>query len=355
MCDFSSYGGPSEEWLALEATLDPVPDFTLEGLQERKAATNEWREAAAALTMKTLAPHVRLQNHSIPARDGQYNIEARSYRPADIDPAEPLPVYMHLHGGGFLFGTLAAEDATCSKIAINARVAVLNVNYRHTPENVYPTAWHDAQDAFEWLHDHIALLGGDAQQVVVGGISAGGQLTASLVLEKHLGRIATSRPPIAGQLLMIPCMVHTDCYGPQLAEIKDPSVSSYQQCKDAPILPVSVCHFFLNLLQIENPDTSDTKLNPGNASPSQVKGLPPTAFGIAGMDPLRDEGLLYAKKLIEAGVPTDVSMFRGLPHGFSRFGDKLSACKRWDEVMERGIRWTLGNPAPSSVFEIKSD
>ena len=354
MCDFSSYGGPSDEWLALEATLPPPP--TNISLDERKRATNALREQLAAETMKTLSPQVQMQDHSIPTRDGS-SIEARSYHPLTGLPPTggPLPVYMHLHGGGFLFGTLASEDATCARIAINTHIIVLNINYRHTPEHVYPTAWSDTEDAFEWLHDNISILGGDPLRVVVGGISAGAYLTASLTLEKHLGRVAAARPPIAGQLLMIPSVGHIDCHGPQLAKLKDASVSSWETCKDAPILSRAVCRLFMDLLRVEELDPSDTRMNPGNPSPEQVRGLPPSVFGVAGLDPLRDEGLLFAKMLTEAGVPTDVNLFRGVPHGFRRYDDRLSESKRWDQVMERGITWALAGPQATGDFDIKTE
>ncbi|TPX07205.1 uncharacterized protein E0L32_010908 [Thyridium curvatum] len=295
MCDFSCYGGPSEEWLAVQAELPRPADLEL---LEKKTITNQGREAIAAEGMKEFAALVSIRDFFIPTRDGS-TIEARTYRPADLPNTRQLPVYIHLHGGGFLFGTLASEDAICSRIAVNTHVVVLNVNYRHTPEFTYPTAWHDVQDSFMWAHAHMHNLGGDGTKVVVGGISAGAQMTASLVLEKHLGNIAQDCPPIAGQILMIPCLVNMDCYEPQLAKMKDPSISSVVENEFAPILPMKTARFFTDLLQIQDPRPSDTKLNPGNASPGQVRGLPPTVFGIAGLDPLRDEGLLYAKMLTE--------------------------------------------------------
>jgi acetyl esterase/lipase len=269
-------------------------------LLELRRVTNEGREAVAAEAMKHLKSQVITRDHFIRTRDGG-TVEARSYRPVDVPETEQLPVYIHLHGGGFLFGTLYSEDATCSQIAIKSRLVVLNVNYRHTPEFTYPTAWHDSQDAFEWAHSHIHDIGGDHNRVVVGGISAGAWLTASLVLEQHLGRVATDRPAIAGQVLIIPSLTSMDCYEPQLAQMRDASVSSYTENEHAPVLPLKTMRLFTDLLNIQSPQASDTKLNPGNAAPEQVKGLPPTVFGIAGLDPLRDEGLLYAKKLTEAG------------------------------------------------------
>lgn len=299
MSDFSEYGAPSPEWLT---GASKVPSFSpqCESIVEWRKLFNEQREATTAEEYKNLKPQVRTQDWSVPTRDGS-SIEARSYRPASVDTAETLPVYMHLHGGGFLFGTLATEDEICARIAINAQVAVLSVNFRHTPEHGYPTAWNDTADAFEWLHDHILELGGDAQRVLIGGISSGGQLAAAFALKKHLGKASAARPPIAGQLLLIPCLAIMDCYEPQRKKLKSGPVCSYEQNRVAPLMPLSVCRFFTDLLKIENPRVDDIELNPGNATPEQVRGLPPTVFTITGWDPLRDEGLLYAKMLAEAG------------------------------------------------------
>ncbi|SPO06388.1 related to arylacetamide deacetylase [Cephalotrichum gorgonifer] len=301
MCDFSRYGGPSEEWLAIEATLPPMSNdpsvLDAPGLKKR---LNDDREAISAAAFKDMAPRLRVKDYIIPTRDGE-SIEARSYRPVNAAEDAVLPVYIHLHGGGYQFGTLSSEDATCGRIVLGANVLVLNINYRHTPEYKYPTQWNDAEDAFEWAHAHMADLHGDPLKVMVGGISAGAHLTASLTLRKHLGEFAASYPPIIGQVLMIPCLVSLDCYGPQLAKLTDPSVSSVKENENAPMLPVYRCRWFFNMLGIKDPAGEGLKLSPGNASPEQVKGLSPTTFGIAGLDPLRDEGLLYAKMLTEAG------------------------------------------------------
>lgn len=351
MADYTQYGGPSPEWLAIADSLPTVPaDVSRE---QRRQLLNEQREKGAAEAMKVLGSQVTTRDYSIPTRDGS-SIEARSYRPVGVDGSKVLPVYYHLHGGGWFFGTLSSEDATCARIAINAQVVVFNLNYRHTPEHVYPTAWDDVEDGFEWLHDHIDDIGGDAKQVVMGGISAGGQLTASFVLGKHLGKASSDkRPSPVGQVLMIPNLVNMNCYRPLKSRLKNPSVSSYEQNKDAAIMPMAVARFFMNQLNVPNPKSEDLRINQVYATADQVKGLPPTVFGVAGWDILRDEGLLWAEDLANAGVPTDVHLFPGLPHGFRRAGDKLAASEHWDKVMEQGITWALSNPAATGKFEIK--
>ncbi|KAF9874365.1 alpha beta hydrolase fold-3 domain containing protein [Colletotrichum karsti] len=349
MADFSKYGGPSDEWLAVEAGLPPAP--TDLPVLDRQKTTNNVREEQSVEAMKLMADKVKVRDWTIPTRDGS-TIEGRSYRSKAAGDGA-LPVYLYLHGGGFLFGTVNSEDAACARIAISTNVLVVNVNYRHTPEFTYPTAWDDVEDGFVWLHANIKEIGGDPNKVVVGGISAGGQLTASLVLAQHLGKTGQGLPPIAGQVLIIPCLAHPDCWDGHLKRLKDPSVSSYKENENAPILPRSMIDLFIGLLKIEKPDSNDLRLNPGNATSDQVKGLPPTALGIAGLDPLRDEGLLYAKHLTEAGVPTDVHIFKGVPHGFRRFGDKLSESKHWDDVVDNGIKWALTKPAATGEFVIR--
>lgn len=301
MCDFSCYNGISDDWLAIEKAL-PRPSETETELDliELRRLGNLEREAISARAMKVWASRVHMQDYSIPTRDGAF-IEARSYRPVNLSKDAILPLYIHLHGGGFVVGTLASEDATCSRIACGSGVVVLNVNYRGTPEYTYPVPWNDSEDAVEWAFDNVDELGGDEKQVILGGISAGAWIASSLTLEFHLCRDTITRPPLAGQVLMIPCVAHVDCYEPQMRKMKHHSVSSYKENEMAPLLPVSDVRYFTYLLDIPKPDPRDIKLNPGNATPAQVKGLPPTVLGIAGLDPLRDEGLLYGKMLTEVG------------------------------------------------------
>ncbi|KAF5973077.1 hypothetical protein FBULB1_8465 [Fusarium bulbicola] len=299
MCDFACYDGVSPEWLALEASLPPPPVPELP-IPEMKRLANQEREAIARTSMIKLAPRLRTQNHDIPSRDGGI-ILARSYRPVKTPEQALLPLYIHFQGGGFMFGSLDAEDTICARIAVRSNVAVLNVDYRHTPEFAYPTQWNDAEDAFEWAHDNMDMMYWDPERVIIGGISAGAWIAASFTLQKHLNRATEKRPPIAGQVLMIPCLVHVDCYEPQLRKMKSESISSYKTNIAAPMLTVEELRWFTSLLKIENPDVNDLKINPGNASPEQVRGMTPTVLGVVGLDPLRDEALLYGKMLAGAG------------------------------------------------------
>ncbi|KAK8051615.1 carboxylesterase NlhH [Apiospora rasikravindrae] len=351
MADYSIYGGPSEDWLAVEADVPALPT----GLPplEIQRLTNEMRSKRSKDAMVAFADKVKIRDLTIPARDG-YSLEARTYLSAEADEHQKRPTYLHLHGGGFLLGTIDVDDATCSRMALDTGVLVLNLNYRHTPQYTYPTAWHDVQDAFLWIHQHIAALGGDPGRVLMGGISAGAWLTASFAMEMNRGRIerVAGLPRLAGQVLMIPPVVHPDCYEPQLRRLREGAISSYVENEFAPLLPAARGRLFSELLQVRNPQEDDTNLNPGNATVEQAKGLPPTTFGVCGLDPLRDEGLLFAKLLTEADVPTNIHVFKGLPHGFHSVGDKLKASAHWATVMHGGIKWALEQPKASGKFDV---
>lgn len=294
MCDFSKYGGKSVEWLHLEGTLPVPPEMSMEILQR---TTNETREAASLKTMETLASQVKVQDYAIPTADGDA-LKARTYKPSSTSNGRVLPIYLHLHGGGFFFGTLDSENATCAAIAIDVEVLVVNVNYRHTPEHPYPVPYDDAEAALEWVYKHADGLGGDQNRLVVGGISAGGALTASLAQTLNRGAGKTA---ILGQVLMIPLVVHEDCSGPLFEQLKDPQKSSYHENEFAPILPLTRMRMFNGLLHHKPPNPDDRRLNPGLAGTEELKGLPPAVFGVCGLDPLRDEALLYAKMLHTAG------------------------------------------------------
>lgn len=352
--DFSQYGGPSNEWLAIEKTLPSLTFDTNIDPLALKNAVNQEREERTAAGMKFLAPHVHIVDHTIPTRDGS-TIEARSYRSVKKDKSDKLPVYIYFHGGGFIFGSIASEDFVCAQTAINTGVLVVNVNYRHTPEHIFPTAWYDSQDAFAWVHKNIEKLSGDPSKVLVGGVSAGGQLSASLTLEKHLGRseVLKGLPDIAGQILIIPCLASPDTYDEGPGKLLAAGKSSYIENEHAPILPKKIVQFFTALLKAPKADLKDTKINIVNATEDEVRGLPPTVFGIAGLDPLRDEALLYAKKLTEANVPTEIRLFKGVPHGHRRFGKALKASDHWDECIDEGILWALTKPEATGKFDVK--
>lgn len=313
MSDFSSYATPTVEWMSVAATVPPPSSPPSTDISALQAATNASREAAAAAQIQILRSQLSITDHTVNTRDN-FALALRIYRANTTNTTSatttgPPPIYIHHHGGGFLFGTLASEDAICARLALATSAIIVNVNYRHTPEHTYPTAWNDAEDAFEWVVQHAdSLLSGDPHNIIIGGISAGAWLGASLArsLCQSNDALISHRPQhhrytVRGMVLAIPCLVHQSCYSPIRSQIEDDASSSYVQCQDAPILPMSRRKLFGDLLRVQDPHADDPRLNPGLLDQHEARRMPPTTLLVAGNDTLRDEGLLYGKMLADAG------------------------------------------------------
>ncbi|KAF9889823.1 hypothetical protein FE257_006913 [Aspergillus nanangensis] len=361
MADYSQYQGPNPEWEALTRTtvLPPVGLGPGETPESYQASRNALREAISRKELETegeflhasLLNQVCWETHQIPTRDNS-TIPVRIYKPKDTSASTPpLPVYFFLHGGGYLFGSLDTEDANCSRVIASSPspLMVVHANYRHTPQFKYPTPHNDAWDAFLWLGRNIASLGGDRQQVIVGGISAGAGLAASVVLRAQQpaesGSAVHHDMHIVGQLLMIPWLIPTRNYPLDLIVSKDRS--SYVQNIQAPILPETQMKMFIDLLDAPVSEPVDVYLCPSLAPDQTLGCTPKTVVVVAGMDPLRDEALLYADRLETNRVPTKVHVFPGLPHGFRRFNG-LDASARWDELVTEGLHWCMSDSRTST-------
>ena len=249
----------------------------------------------AHLTVLGLQDQILYNDFDIPTRDKSV-ITARLYRSKSTPSNTKLPLYLYYHGGGFLFGTLSAEDASCARVASALPILILSVNYRHTPVHRHPTQTNDAWDAFEWALSHLDDLGADPSQLLVGGSSAGAAL-ASAVAVKHNQSSQSQQKAIKGLVLGIPWLYHIAAFPFDLLSSKE--VSAYYENRFAPILPRTMLEQYADLLFAEDPD--ETTLFVGNVEDDAVKGLPRTAFLVAGRDPLRDDALLFNEKLNRNG------------------------------------------------------
>ncbi|TRX91751.1 hypothetical protein FHL15_007304 [Xylaria flabelliformis] len=133
-----------------------------------------------------VSPAVRQQKHvKIPSRDkGRYILADIYYPPTTTSPA-PSPVLLNWHGSGFVFPLHGSDTLFCSRMAQNAGVVVIDVDYRKSPETPFPGAINDAEDALGWVTSQAQL---DSNRVAVSGFSAGGNiaLVAATTLRKKL-------------------------------------------------------------------------------------------------------------------------------------------------------------------------
>ena len=236
---------------------------------------------------------------TLDARDGA-RLPVRVYRPSAATGA--LPTLVFFHGGGWVLGSTRMYDPLCSFLAAEVGAVVLNVDYRMAPEHRAPTAALDCVDAVRQVAADGSRWGSDASRLAVAGDSAGGNLAAVVcqVLRDEGG------PSIAHQALLYP---GTD------ATMSQPSI---QQHAEAPVLTRPKIEAYL--AHYRGPDglaPQDPLLSPLWAG--DHSGLPPALVQTADLDPLRDEGALYAERLSAAGVPVRLTNYVGAPHGFASF------------------------------------
>jgi acetyl esterase/lipase len=296
--DFSQWGGESEEWQAFsKAHPELVARPNDKSPLELQAGFNAMRTNLARnlLRQTGIGRFVGTQDHVVPTRDGSY-ITIRAYRPRALSNAK-LATYIHIHGGGFLFGNLETESFNCASIAHAMAISVIHICHRHTPHVQGLVPWYDAIDAFEWIMAHSGKLCIDTAHVITGGVSAGGALTAAIVLhDLRRAKETNTAPRIKGQVLGIPSLCHRDMFPYHLFASKEKT--SYYQCKDADILSKERADLFQELLG-GNPE--EELWNPGLVDEKELEGMPKTAILVCGNDVLRDEALLYATKLQKAG------------------------------------------------------
>jgi acetyl esterase len=231
-------------------------------------------------------------DHRVPVDGGE--ITVRVYTP---EGAGPFPGYVYFHGGGFWMGALGLFDSECRGIASDAGCVVASVDYRLAPEAKVPVPVEDCYTAFLWVVAHAADLKVDPGRIVVGGASAGGNLGAAVAL---LAR-DRSGPPIVLQVLEIPV---TDLTMSQ-PSVKENGVGYL-------LTEEGIIDFTAKYLA----DPADAA-NP-YASPllaDDLSGLPPALVTTMELDPLRDEGEAYARRLAEAGVPVEHTRWNGHFHG----------------------------------------
>jgi acetyl esterase len=296
-------------------TLDPTLQLMLSGLRafgiygltlgdDVSASRAQMRKGCLGLPGPQV--HVGVSDVSIPGPAGQ--IEARHYRPAT---AEPTPLLVFYHGGGWTIGDLDTHDALCRLTCRDADIHVLSIDYRLAPEHPAPAAVDDAYAAFRWACEHAGDLGAIPGKVAVGGDSAGGNLAAVV------SQLARDEDPKGPQ--------------PVLQWLIYPRTDFTAQTRSLSLFADSFLLTKHDLDWCEAQYLGGTGVEPTDprVSPllaSTLFGLPPALIAIAGFDPLRDEGDRYAAALRAAGTAVDLRSAASLTHGFASLFPLRGGC-----------------------------
>ena len=234
---------------------------------------------------------LEITHETVKVSDGT-DIGIRVYRPnsttTTTDKKKVFPLVIVAHGGGWVVGTHNNEDAMSRVICATADAVVVSVDYRMAPEFPYPYAVNDTYDVFVWAQNNPNHFSIDPKKIIVGGSSAGANIAAVMALRAR----EEGRDGIIGQFLNFPPVVH-----PNHFPHDKHNGTSYEENKDAPVLPVWIMEFFWKSYYPEA--GTDVYVSPLLAK--SLAGLPPAYIIVATIDPLRDDGLAYAKELQSAG------------------------------------------------------
>lgn len=285
-----------------------------------------YRKASRVLDIAT-RPLPRVAEHHFLARDGA-PVRIRLYAATDDDDA--LPTLLYFHGGGFTIGSIESHDAVCRMLAHDAGCLVASVDYRLAPEHRFPTAAHDAQDALLWLLDHAEALGVDRSRLAIGGDSAGGTLAAVTAIRAREAGIACVL-----QLLIYP------------GTKRDDDTPSRRSLAEGYLLDATTIAWFFDQYVPDPRQRDDWRYAPldgrgPDGGPVRLDGVAAACLVTAGYDPLHDEGVAYANRLAEAGVPVRRLDYPGMIHGFLQFAGAIPAARAAHRDLAAVLRHAFG-------------
>lgn len=286
----------------MEAIAYPGYEYHLNLYQIIANGTPEEREAAQQAQRKSISEYtrpegLRMEDRVIAGGDGQ-DMTIRVYTPAGLP--EAAPIVMDVHGGGFVGGNLDIDNYRCIALATGTPAIVVSVDYRlAAPGGVhFPQPLMDCYAALNWLGGHGEELGGDPKRIALHGTSAGANLCAALALyvRDHGG------PELS--------LVTLNC--PVLSMENTFSKRQYPQfALGTPVKREGVECVYLGGF--------DGNVPSYYAFPSyctDLEGLPPHYIVVGEYDTLRDDGINYAVRLLQTGVPCELVAAPRVGHGF---------------------------------------
>ena len=280
------------------------------------AARDDWKtlranqQAAAPFLSAALPEHAEVSrtDYSATSQDG-VPVALRWFAPEGLDPTGAGPAVVFLHGGGMIMGSVEQDDRSIAAYAAESGVPVLAVDYRLAPEHPHPHPVEDCYAGLAWLAAHAGRLGVDAGRIALMGESAGGGLAAGTAL------LARDRgPAVARQILIYPMLDDRNT-------VPDPALAPFA------LWSYDDNYTGWHALLGEKLGTGEVPA----AAPARainLAGLPAAYLEVGELDIFRDEDIGYAGRLAAAGVPVELHVHPGCPHGFDLIAPGADVSRR---------------------------
>jgi acetyl esterase/lipase len=301
--------------------LDMLPSVVLEDYDALLAARAGQSQLSDAMPSYEPVNQIDVRDTTVPGPSDAPDVPVRIYTPANLEA--PVPGLVYIHGGGFVLGDLDMFHAHVLRLADELGIVIVSVDYRLAPEHPFPAPVEDCYAALKWAAAKAEELGIDPARIGVGGESAGGGLTAGTAL------LARDRggPELCFQYLGIP----------ELDDRLD--TESMRDYVDTPLWNRHNAIF--SWASYLGPEPGDVSPYAAPARATDLAGLPPAFVTTCQYDPLRDEGIEYARRLAHAGVPTELRHYPATFHGSSLIESAAITRRMFaDEVeaLRRGLR-----------------
>ncbi|MCU1401233.1 MAG: hypothetical protein JWN62_4342 [Acidimicrobiales bacterium] len=240
----------------------------------------------------------------------------RVHRPKGV--TGPLPCLYSMHGGGYVLGSYAMDDSRFDRFCTKYPCVGVSVEYRLAPEAPYPGPLDDCYAGLQYVFANAGSLGIDPTRIGIGGVSAGGGLAAGLaLLARDRGEVT-----VAFQLLECP-----------MVDDRQATMSSQQDGLAIWSRESNTFGWQSYLGELFGAD--DVPYHAAPARATDLSGLPPAFVAVGTADGFRDEDIAYATRLNQAGVPTELHVYPGLPHGHMLFaGVAPTAVAQWQRDLE---------------------
>ena len=300
---------------AVEELASKFPRFDVSDAVGTRDTLNEFLEAMQAQGVERPTDDgIEEIERTIPGPDGAPDVPIRIYMPKDR--TGPGPGFVNFHGGGFILGDLESEHPRCLTMAAEGEAVSVGVDYRLAPENPFPAGVEDCYAALQWVVDNATDLKIDPAKITIGGGSAGGNLTAAVAL------MARDRggPEVAFQMLFYP-VIDDRCQTPSMIDGAGLYIWDYQNSLDM-------------WNQYIGRERSNVSPYAAPARAEDLSGLPPAYMMTCEHDPLRDEGILYAMRLMAAGVSVELHNYPGTVHGFDFLTPSPTSTRAVNESVE---------------------
>lgn len=257
----------------------------------------------------------------IPRKDGS-KMRICIFKP--LTPKENVPGVLWLHGGGYALGVPEQGAAMAKRLIDASDCVVIAPDYRLSVEAPYPAALEDSYDALLWMKNHAKELGIRDNQLIVGGDSAGGGLTAALTLyARDKGEVS-----VAFQMPLYPML-------------DDRMTSESAKDNNAPVWNSKSNYNGWKLYLGKLFGTQDVPCYAAPARAENYSNLPPTATFVGELEAFRDETIQYVENLRKAGVPVEFEIYKGCFHGFDTMCPKAEVSKKATAFIVNSFKYAV--------------